>query len=68
MKPGSKVTVVECISCGDNIRITRPPKVGDFVTCHGCDEQFEIVDLDPVVIDWPYYEDDYDDYSDAYDD
>jgi hypothetical protein len=24
--------------------------------------------LDPVVIDWPYYEDDYDDYSDSYED
>ena len=57
---------VECLACDEEVYVGRNPKVGHFVTCHHCDETFQIIEIDPVLIDWPYEEDDdeYEDYSD----
>ena len=51
---------VECLACNDDVYVGRNPKIGSYVTCNGCDAEFQIVDLDPVMIEWP----DYDDYTD----
>lgn len=59
-KTKPKKKAAECLYCGENIYIGHNPKVGNFVTCDSCDTQFEIVDLDPVMVDWPYYNDDFD--------
>lgn len=50
--------IVECLSCGEDVYIGHNPKVGSFITCKSCDSLLEIVDLDPIMIDWPYYDDD----------
>ena len=49
----------ECLYCGEDVYVGRNPQVGNFITCDGCDSQFEIIDLEPIMVDWPYYEDDY---------
>lgn len=62
------MTLVECISCGTEIRFSAQPKMGEQVTCPDCDAALEVVWLDPVELDWPYDDDDYDedDYNDDY--
>ena len=52
---------VECLACDEDVYVGRNPKVGNFVTCHNCYETFQIIDVEPVLIDWPYDEDDFDD-------
>lgn len=59
---------VECLNCSEDIYIGDKSKVGNFVTCKSCESLFEIIDLDPVMIDWYYYDDDYGDDDDLYDD
>ena len=61
------MTLVECISCGTEINFSAQPKMGALVTCRDCDAQLEVVWLDPVELDWPYDEDEFDD-DDDYDD
>lgn len=55
------MTIVECISCGSEIRFSAQPNMGQSVTCADCDSELEVVWLDPVELDWPFDEDDYDD-------
>ena len=52
----SMKAVVECLYCGEDIQIYTNPKSGSFVTCNKCSSQFEIIDIEPVMIDWPYYD------------
>ena len=60
------MTLVECISCGAEIKISGQPKMGAQVICPDCDASLEVVWLDPVELDWPYDDDDEDDYDDDY--
>ena len=72
---------VECLVCEEHVYVGRNPKIGSLVTCHNCDANFQVIDIEPVLIDWPFDEDeddefdeheDYDDdesyYDDEYDD
>ena len=64
----SKKETVECLACDEDVYVGRNPKVGNFVTCHNCDATFQIIDVGPVLIDWPFDGDDeyeeYEDYGD----
>ena len=64
--PVSKSSVAECPSCAEDVRVSNP-KIGQHVNCPNCKLQWEVIWLDPVELDWPYLEDDGDDYYD-YDD
>ena len=60
-----KSKVVECLLCYMDINIGVDPKISKFITCKKCEMVFEIINLDPIMIDWPYYDDDaYDDDDD----
>ena len=70
----SKKLTVECLACDEDIFIGPKPKIGKYVICNSCDAEFQIIDLEPVLIDWPidddYFDDDegyYDDIDDEYD-
>jgi lysine biosynthesis protein LysW len=52
-------TVVGCLECGDRITVTSRLKVGQAVTCPECGTKLEIVNLDPLEIDWAYDEPQY---------
>ena len=72
------MSFAECISCGSEIKFARQPKMGLTVTCPECDAELEVVWLDPIELDWPFddeefeedeeydYDDD-DDEEDYYD-
>jgi lysine biosynthesis protein LysW len=48
-----------CLACGETIFIKKPVMIGQIVNCGYCRAQFEIVELDPLYLDWPYYTEDY---------
>ena len=57
--------VVECLLCSEDIDVGFKPKINKFITCKSCEMVFEIINLDPIMIDWPYYDDgDYDEEDD----
>jgi lysine biosynthesis protein LysW len=59
-----------CPSCGDTMRLTERPHLGERVTCPACQEALEIVELNPVELDWAFDDDDdyYDDYEEEEED
>ena len=58
--------VVNCISCDTEIRLRKPVKIGMFVTCSECDAELEVVWLDPIELDWPFIDDDWDEEEEVY--
>lgn len=65
IKSKSSKIVVECLLCYKEINLGVDPKINKFVTCKNCENVFEIINLHPIMIDWPYYDDyDYDDIDD----
>ena len=67
-KTRPKKVTVECLVCNDDVYVGQNPKVGSYVTCNGCDAEFQIVDLEPVLIDWPEFDDYVDDEEGYYND
>jgi lysine biosynthesis protein LysW len=58
----------ECPSCGETIFVKEPLKLGTILRCRFCGDDLEIVELDPLVLDWPMDSDDdeeFDDYDEA---
>lgn len=45
-----------CPSCGEDIKMRGNSKIGQAVTCPYCDAELEVIDLDPVELDWAYDE------------
>ena len=50
-----------CVNCRTQVRVGQRPTVGQLVACHSCGEIMEIIWLDPVELDWPIDDLDYDD-------
>ena len=50
-----------CPECGKNVTVGPEPKMGKMVTCKNCGTDLEIVWLDPLELDWPLDEDEFDD-------
>ena len=48
-----------CPSCGDEIRLRSQPGVGQQVLCPYCGAELEVIALDPVELDWVYYDEDF---------
>jgi transcription elongation factor Elf1 len=63
IKTNHKDSIVKCLLCNKMIDLGLNYKVGKFITCKNCEMVYEIINIDPVMIDWPYYND-----GDYYDD
>lgn len=48
----------KCPSCDERIPIGGRLMLHQLVTCSNCEEDLEIVKLDPIILDFPYYGDD----------
>ena len=59
-----------CRSCRSRILFTERPEMYDIVICPECEEEFEVVGLSPIKLDWPSAFEEYDkEWSEAdYDD
>lgn len=53
----------KCISCGGPINVGSKPKLGQRIKCSTCAAELEVAWLEPLELDWPYDEDDYDMYD-----
>ncbi len=60
----------DCPDCGSSIRFKKAPQEGEMVSCPVCDALLEVVDTEPIILDWAdgYDDDDYDDDDDDDDD
>lgn len=56
-----KMVKAECPACSAKVELGAKPRLGQRVVCRECDAELEVVWLDPVELDWPYDEDEYDD-------
>ncbi len=58
-----------CPACDEEVKLSGKPKIGQTLTCPHCGEELQVIEVDPVELDWAYYdEDDYDDYDEDEDD
>jgi lysine biosynthesis protein LysW len=55
-----------CPDCDGRIVLNSAPRIGKRLVCPHCDAELEIIDLDPIELDWVYEEsdDDWDDDED----
>ena len=49
-----------CSQCRSSISVGAQPKLGKLVTCSECGTELEIIWMNPVELDFPLEEDDYD--------
>ncbi len=45
-----------CPGCDGNVYIAGRPRMGQKVTCNGCEEELVVVSTDPLELDWPQEE------------
>ena len=55
-----------CPACDEAITLQGNPKVGQRLRCPSCDTEIEVIDVNPVELDWAYEDEDdfYDDWDD----
>ena len=66
------MATVLCPDCTRKIIIGPKPKKGQMISCPHCDAYLEIVSTSPLELDWPEYDEDFEqedwDNDDDYDD
>ena len=67
MKTKVKI-LAECPSCGEMVVFDKTPKRGQLIACWYCEEELEVIDLEPILLDFPLDDEDYDDEYDNEDD
>jgi lysine biosynthesis protein LysW len=59
-----KMTHSECPNCGMNIRFKNSLKLYQAITCPTCSERLQVVELEPLELDYEYAEEeDYEGYD-----
>jgi lysine biosynthesis protein LysW len=48
------MSTTPCLDCGRSIYLENRIEEGQLVTCRHCGTQFEIINLEPVELDWVY--------------
>lgn len=66
--PSGKSYTAYCPECDTRITFKKQPELGQQVTCRECGEVLEVVELEPLELDWAYDEDEEDDWDDWEDD
>ncbi|MDX1417231.1 MAG: hypothetical protein R3293_23695 [Candidatus Promineifilaceae bacterium] len=62
-----KSITARCVECESRVFFNRTPELGMVVTCHECGTKLEVIDHDPIELDWAYddtYEEAYSRYQD----
>jgi lysine biosynthesis protein LysW len=60
----SKTTVVACPECDEDIILRGSIQWGQQVTCPHCGTELEVINTDPVELDWVYEEYEYENVED----
>lgn len=48
------MTTTFCPDCDEEIRLGPTPKIGQRVTCPDCGAELEVIEVDPLELDWAY--------------
>lgn len=62
------MAVALCPSCEGQITVRGNAQIGDSVRCPHCYEDLEVIETQPIELDWSYDEDEDDWYDDEDDD
>ncbi len=57
-----------CPSCDDDIYLPRSPRLGEIVACPNCGARLEVVDVNPLELDWPLDDEDEEEEDEFLDD
>ena len=60
----ARVIRADCPDCGARIAVQSPVQVGQQVRCPNCDAELEVIDTNPVELDWVYEDEENDDDED----
>lgn len=60
MEPRPKRTTAECPDCGEKVTLRGAVALGQRVTCPHCEAVLEVVETDPVELDWAEEDEDLD--------
>jgi alpha-aminoadipate carrier protein LysW len=52
----SKRTTVRCIDCEQPINLPFQPVVGQIITCPNCDAELEVINVNPLELDWAFFD------------
>jgi lysine biosynthesis protein LysW len=55
------MAVAICPSCEGQVSLLDPVEMGQRVRCLHCSEELEVIDTDPIELDWAYDDEDWDD-------
>ena len=44
----------KCPSCGEKFHVADRTWIGRLIKCKYCEEELEIIRIDPIVLDWAY--------------
>jgi len=61
------MSFVVCPSCGDEIRMRGGARLGQQLLCPYCDASLEVVEIDPLELDWVFYDEDIDEWGEEWD-
>lgn len=66
MSTVAKKVNVQCLDCESTIKLSFEPVVGQIITCPNCDAEFEVIAINPVELDWAFFdlEDEDEDWDD----
>ena len=53
-----KKGVGKCPSCGEYIYLGDRARLGQLLTCSSCEDELEVIRLNPIILDWSYIPDD----------
>jgi len=59
--------IIRCPLCDEKLKLPGKVRIGQIITCTGCESELEIVDTDPIQLESPYdevYGDEYIDFDD----
>ena len=60
----ARVVRADCPDCGARIAVQSPVRVGQQVRCPNCDAELEVIDTNPVELDWVYEDEESDEDED----
>lgn len=59
-QPTAKGIAVNCPACGARFTLQTAPKVDQVMECPSCEATLVVVGLDPVELEWVFYDDEFD--------
>jgi alpha-aminoadipate carrier protein LysW len=60
----TQVVSATCPDCGQTVRLRAPVRMGQQVECPHCDAELEVIETDPIELDWMYEDEDGDEDED----